>query len=53
MSNFFPVLEQLLTSDAITGNPHFMVLIAKIFYMSIQVSILFDYAQKKRQKLLY
>jgi len=39
VSNFFPVLEQLLTSDAITGNPHFMVLIAKIFYMSIQIEI--------------
>lgn len=39
VNNFFPILEQLLTSEAITNSPPFMTVIAKIFYMSIQVSI--------------
>ena len=42
IETFFPILEQIMASDAFTGSPNYipmMVLIAKIFYMSIQVSI--------------
>ena len=45
---FFPVIEQIMASDAFTGSQNYiqmMILIAKIFYMSIQVGIAYDLSQ--------
>lgn len=47
VNTFFPILEGMMTSEAIMGSPEFMTLIAKIFYMSIQVSII------DRQKIIF
>jgi len=41
IDNFFPVLESLLQSDALQNSPNYvplMIHIAKIFFMSVQVS---------------
>lgn len=44
VEHFFPVIEQLIGTEAVTNSPNYipiMILVSKIFFMSIQVSIPF------------